>query len=183
MRTRKCNASWKSQGRKRIKRKRSQRHKKEKTQNQRSNKSKKKKIFNCVVRIWLSTAPLRIQAKCGLMSIHVTGDMSIAIEYISNIKSVTVFTQGFMCIVVRVEIPILRAAVKFRLYMKFRSSCGLDQHHRVYGTISRVALVSDFIVFTATLRASQFQFSHCVVEWEYHILQELSKDASNTAIS
>jgi len=78
-----------------------------------------------------------------------------------------------MWIVVRVEIPILRAAAKFRLYMKFRSSCGLEQHHREYGIISRVVLVSDFIVFTVTLRASQFQFPRCVVEWEYQILQEL----------
>ena len=74
---------------------------------------------------------------------------------------------------VRAEIRILRAAVEFSLFMKFRSSCGLEQRHRVNGTISRVALVSDFIVFTVTLRASQFQFPDCVLEWEYQILQEL----------
>ena len=78
-----------------------------------------------------------------------------------------------MCIVFRAEIPILRAAVEFRLYMKFRSSCGLELHHTVHGAISRVAVVSDFIVFTVTLRASQFQFPDCVAEWEYQILQAL----------
>lgn len=47
------------------------------------------------------------------MSIHVTGDMSITIDYISNIIGVTLYTQGFMYIVVRAEIPILRATVEF----------------------------------------------------------------------
>ena len=78
-----------------------------------------------------------------------------------------------MCIVFRAGIPIVRAAVEFRLFMKIRSSCGLELRHRVYGAITRVALVSDFIVFTVTLKASQFRFSDCVVEWEYQILQEL----------
>jgi hypothetical protein len=77
-----------------------------------------------------------------------------------------------MCIVVRAEIPILRAAVEFRLYMKFSSGSGLE-HHGVHGAISRVALMSDFIAFTVTLRASQFQFPDRVVEWDYQILQEL----------
>ena len=80
---------------------------------------------------------------------------------------------GFMCIVVCAEILILRATIEFRLYMKFRSSCVLELHHTVYGTISRVALVSDFIVFMVTLRASQFRFPDCVVEWQYQIPQEL----------
>ena len=74
-----------------------------------------------------------------------------------------------MCTVVRAEIPILRAAVEFRMYMKFGSSCGLELllHHRVYGAISRDALVSGFIIFTVTLRGRQFQFPDCVVESEY----------------